>query len=84
MLLSGLYYMNQGLIRSISMEGFPGGSAVKESSCQSRRCRFDPWVRKKPWRRTWEPTPVFLSGKSHEQRSVAGYSLWGHQESDHD
>ena len=55
MLLSGLYYMNQGLIRSISMEGFPGGSAVKESSCQSRRCRFDPWVRKKPWRRTWNP-----------------------------
>jgi len=38
------------------------------------RCRFDPWVRKIPWRRAWQPTPVFLPGKSHEQRSLVGYS----------
>jgi len=37
------------------------------------RCGFDPWVGKIPWRREWQPTPVFLSGESHEQRSLAGY-----------
>jgi len=35
---------------------------------------FDPWVRKIPWNRKWEPTPVFLPGESHGQRSLAGYS----------
>ena len=38
------------------------------------RCRFDPWVGKIIWRRAWQPTPVFLLGKSHEQRSLVGYS----------
>ena len=36
------------------------------------RHRFDPWVRKIPWRRAWQPTPVFLPGESHGQRSLAG------------
>ena len=57
--------------------GFPSGSVVKESACQYGRhrvCSFDPWVRKIPWRRTWQPTPVFLPGESHGQRSLAGYS----------
>ena len=44
--------------------------------------RFDPWVRKITWRRAWQPTPVFLSGESHGQRSLAGYSLWGCKELD--
>ena len=44
--------------------------------------RFDPWVRKIPWRRAWPPTPVFLSGESHGQRSLAGYRPWGRRESD--
>ena len=43
---------------------------------------FDPWVGKIPWRRAWQPTPVFLSGGPHGQRRLAGYSLWGHKESD--
>ena len=47
-----------------------------------RRCGFDPWVGKIPWKRAWQPTPVFLPGKSHGQRSLAGYSPWGHKESD--
>ena len=38
---------------------------------------FDPWVRKIPWRRAWQSTPVFLPGESHGQRSLAGYSPWG-------
>ena len=44
----------------------------KESPCQFRRCGFDPWVGKFPWRRKWQPTPVFLPGESHGQRSLAG------------
>ena len=46
--------------------GFPGGGSSKESICQCRRHRrgFDPWVRKKPWRRAWWPTAVFLPGES--------------------
>ena len=42
-----------------------------------RRCGFDPWVRKIPWRREWQPIPGFLPGYSHGQRSLAGYSPWG-------
>ena len=42
----------------------------KESAC--RRCRFDPWVWKIRWRRKWRPTPVFLPGEPHGQRSLAG------------
>ena len=54
----------------------------KESACQRRRCGFDPWVEKIPWRRKWQPTPVFLPGKSHGQRRLASYRQWGHKESD--
>ena len=46
----------------------PANSAV------IKRHRFNPWVRKTPWSRKWQPTPVFLPGKSHGQRSLAGYS----------
>ena len=54
----------------------------KESACQYRKCRFSPWFGKSPWRGKWKPTLVFLPGKFHGQRSLAGYSLWGHKESD--
>ena len=43
---------------------------------------FDPWVGKIPWRRNWQPTPVFLPGEFHRQRSLAGYSSWGGKELD--
>ena len=45
-------------------------------------CGFNPWVGKIPWRRAWQPTPVFLHGESYGQRSLAGYSPWGHKGSD--
>ena len=61
---------------------FPGGTSGKESTCQCRRYRFHPWVGKIPWRRKWQPTPVFLLGKSHRQRSLVGYSPWGRKELD--
>ena len=54
----------------------------KESFCQSRRHRFDPWVEKIPWRRKWHPAPVFLPGKSHRQRNLVRYSPWGCKELD--
>ena len=46
------------------------------------RLGFDPWIGKIPWREAWQPTPVFLPGESHGQRSLAGYSPWGRTESD--
>ena len=52
----------------------------KEPACQFRRRKrhgLDPWVRKIPWKRTWQPTPVFLPGEPHGQRSLVGYSPWG-------
>ena len=64
--------------------GFPGVSG-KEPACQCRGCRrgwFDSWVRKIPWRRKWQPTPVFLPTESHGQRSLVGYNPRGHKESD--
>ena len=60
----------------------PGGTSGKESACQCRRPGFNPWVRKIPWRRTWQPTPLFWPGKSHGQRSLVGYSPWGCKELD--
>ena len=53
---------------------FPWWLSGKEATCQ---CIFDPWVWKIPWRRQWQPTLVFLSGKSLGQRNLAGYSPWG-------
>ena len=49
---------------------------------QCGRPGFNPWVRQIPWRRKWQPTPVFLPGESHGRRSLVGYSPWGRKESD--
>ena len=49
-----------------------------------RRLGFNPWVRKFPWSRKWQPTPVFWPGKLHGQRSLVGYSPWGHKRVGHD
>ena len=62
-----------------------GGTSAKESACQCRRrerCGFDPWARNIPWRRKWQPTPVFSLGKFHGWRSLVGYSPWGCKELD--
>ena len=57
--------------------GFPGGAVVKNLPASARDTggRFDPWVRKIPWRRKWQSTPVFLPGESHVQRSLVDSSL---------
>jgi len=57
--------------------GFPWWLSGKESTCQCMRCGFDPWVRKTPWSRKWQPIQ-----KSHGQRSLVGYSPWARKESD--
>ena len=73
------------LLEYSQLTGFPGGCSDKELTCQSRRhktCGFDPWDGKILWRRAWQPTPVFLPGESHGQRSLVGYGPWGHKELD--
>ena len=55
-----------------------GSTSGKEPACQCRRYKrhgFNPWIRKIPWRRAWQPIPIFLPGESHEQRNLEGYSL---------
>ena len=68
------------LLRYILEKGLPRWPSGKEPTCQCRRHKrhkFDPWVGKIPWRRAWQPTIVFLPGKSHGQRSLVGCSSLG-------
>ena len=58
------------------------GSVVTNICLPSRRLMFNPWVGKIPWKREWQPTPVFLPGQSHGHRSLAGYRPWGCTDSD--
>ena len=58
-----------------------GGSVVKNLPAM-QEMQFDPWVGKMPWRKARQPTPVFLPGESHRQRSLAGSGPWGCKESD--
>ena len=63
-----------------SINSFPAGVGGKEPACQCKRYKrhgFNPWVRKIPWSREWQPTPVFLPGESYGQISLAGYRLCG-------
>ena len=73
------------VLLNCALRGFPRGASGKEPISQGRRfkrCWFDPWVGKIPWRRKWHSTPVFFPGESHGQRSPAGYSPRGHKELD--
>ena len=74
--------VNRFLLSSHHAPGFRGGASGKEPNAGDIRDRFDPWVGKIPWRRKWQPTPVFMPGESHGQRSLVGYSPRGHKESD--
>ena len=86
-------YIACELIRNVNYQalpwiwGFPAGSSGKVSSCQCRslrRRRVNLWVDTIPWKRKWQPIPVFLPGKSHGQRGLAGYSPWDCQRVGHD
>ena len=75
----------QKYIKYIESKGFLGGSAVQSlpaSADDARDSWVWSWVGKIPWRRAGQPTPVFFPGESHGQRSLVGYSPWGHKESD--
>ena len=69
----------------VLLSGFSRGSVVKDLPAMLEQCRrhgFNPWVRKIPWRRAWQPTPVFLPGESRGQWNLVSYSPWGHKELD--
>ena len=83
-------YTQSGILRLVLWGFFcggggwevPGGSVGKEICLQCGRLRFDSWVVKIPWRREWQPPPVFLPGEFHGQRNLVGYSPCGHKELD--
>ena len=62
--------------------GFPGGSDGKEFTCNARDLGSIPGLGRFPWRRKWQPTPVFWPKEFHGLGSLAGHSPWGHRESD--
>ena len=72
---------SQTRLKRLRTHWLPRWLSNKESGVPSRRLGFNPKVGKIPWRRKWQPTPVFLPGKSHGLRSLAGYSPWGRKES---
>ena len=71
----------ESLIKKDSSLLLTGSSDGKES-VHKQDTGFNPWVRKIPWRREWQLTPVFLPGEFHGQRSLEGYSPWGCKELD--
>ena len=74
---SGTYWLEQ-----IAGKGLPLWLRWLRICLQYRRPRFNPRVGNIPWRRKWQPIPVFLPGESHEQRSLVGYRPWSRKESD--
>ena len=75
----GLFFMKKIKIKyfpEITM-GFPGGTSGKEPTCQCGRCKrheFGPIVGKIPWKRAWQPTPLFFPGELHGQKNLESYS----------
>ena len=67
---------------SLLLKGLHRWLNGKESACRCGRPGFNSWLRKIPWRRKWQPTPVCLLGESHGQSSLAGYSPWSRKELD--
>ena len=62
--------------------GLPRWLSGKECSCQRSKTWVDPWVRKIPWKRKWQSTPVSLPGRSYGEKNLAGYSPQGCKKSD--
>ena len=76
------WQMHTTLYKTDNQQSLPRWGSGREPSCPCRRHKrksCDPWVWKIPWRRNWQPTPVFLSGEFHGQRSLMGYSPWAHK-----
>ena len=79
-----LMQQGDGNMITLFRVGFSWWLNGKEFSCQCRRRKFKPWVRKIPWRRRWPPIPVLLPGKSPGQRSLVVYNPCGHKKFGHD
>ena len=75
-----LQYLFLTALRLVAL-GFLDGSLVKSLTAMQKPS-FNPWAGEIPWRRKWQPIPVFLPGELHGQRNLAGYNPWGHKESD--
>ena len=72
---------------TVALTQATGSTSGEEPSCQCRTSntfRSSPWFGTILWRREWQPTSVFLPGESHRQRSLVGYSPWGHKRTGHD
>ena len=65
------------------LSSFPGASDDEAAACNAGDPDSVPGLEKIPWRRKWQPTPVFLPGKFCGQRGLGGYSLWGHKRVEH-
>ena len=74
--------LKPGFPCSLDLAHFKGGSVVKNPPADAGDVGLIPELGRFPWRRKWQPTPVFLPRKFHGQRNLAGYSPWGHKESD--
>ena len=77
-----MYFKYLSLLVVMVVVGSPRWLSGKEFACQCKRRKFNPWVRKIPWSRKWQPAPVILPGKFQGQRSLAGYRPWSCKESD--
>ena len=75
----GLWKIQSGLGQFMQEVGLPRWLSAKESACSAGDAGSIPGLGRFPWRRAWKPTPVFLPGESHGQRSLTGYSPWGSQ-----
>ena len=72
-------------VKHFKILGYLGGAVVKNPPANAedaKRCWFNPWLGKIPWRRIWQPAPIFLPGKFHGQRSLADYGSRGRRASD--
>ena len=78
----GPYWLSILNIPVLHVKVFPGGSAVTNLPTMHWKHMFDLWVGMIPRRRAWQPTPIFLPGESHGQKSLMGSRTWGHRESD--
>ena len=79
------FYMSNeftGYYYNYYLPGIPWHLSSKESSCNAGDLASIPGWGRSPFRKAWQPTPVSLTGEFHGQRSLAGYSPWGHKELD--
>ena len=87
--LKGTFFFTKKMTSNYNQRGsFPQGASLIAQSVrirlQCRRPGFNSWIRKIPWRREWQPTPVFFPGESQGQRSLAGYTALGFARVRHD